>query len=321
MKRSPSAHGRRKTASCKTPLSLTLTETQKAICRGARAILEAYWEKLGGKPVPADAKPASKKRGRQSAGGSGTPDSTAIKKQKKSVGRKSKDGGASISNFQEEDTTPDVPYGFTEVGADNWKVPKIANGAWDQAVHAVDTIEKDDQGELWAYLVWNDQNEDGRYYRSKAKLATCNKCCPQRVCFFSPSMGSNPQEESETHANFPPSIDRCFNSTRSTCKFPYKVQHSPPDFLDKPMLTIPPSTPQRLHKQSQHIHRQQRRHHVKPPPPPILLWRKIFHSITVPAALISNPPFIIFLESQGPSCCCFFTKNFLLGWSIGRFGN
>ena len=89
--------------------------------------------------------------------------------------------------------SPDQPLGFTEVGADNWKVPKQGNGTWDSAVKAgdsvvsaVDTIEKDDQGELWAYLVWNSQNEDGRFYRSKAKLATCNKCCPQRVCFSLP---------------------------------------------------------------------------------------------------------------------------------------
>ncbi len=48
----------------------------------------------------------------------------------------------------------------------------------------VDTIEKDDNGELWAYLVWNQKNEDNRFNRSKARVPTCNKACPQRMLQF-----------------------------------------------------------------------------------------------------------------------------------------
>lgn len=151
--------------------------TQILVHRGARDILEAYWEKLGGKPTPLSSKPVSRKRNRQSTGGSGTPDSTVAKKQKKSSGRKSKGTSA-----KEDEKTPEPPAGFTDVGNDNWTAPKPLSGAWDHHVQTVDTIEKDDQGELWAYLVWNDKNDDGRFYRSKAKLSTCNKACPQRVC-------------------------------------------------------------------------------------------------------------------------------------------
>ncbi|MCJ1463810.1 hypothetical protein MMC07_002419 [Pseudocyphellaria aurata] len=145
---------------------------------GARDILEAYWEKLGGKPTPASAKAVSKKRSRQSGGGSGTPDSMVVKKQRKSGGRTTKDAIA-----KDDEKTPEPPTGFTEVGNDNWTAPKPVPNAWDPKVQMVDTIEKDDQGELWAYLVWNEKNDDGRFYRSKAKLMTCNKACPQRVCF------------------------------------------------------------------------------------------------------------------------------------------
>lgn len=98
------------------------------------------------------------------------------KKQKKG-GRKSKDAIAAA----DKDATPEPPAGYTEVGDDDWQPPKALDRAWDSAVQTVDTIEKDDQGQLWAYLVWSDKNEDGRFYRSKAKLATCNKACPQRV--------------------------------------------------------------------------------------------------------------------------------------------
>lgn len=146
---------------------------------GARDILEAYWQKLGGKPASNSSKAVSKKRARKSAGGSETPDSTVVKKQRKSGSRKSKDASA-----MDDEKTPEPPTGFTDVGNDNWKAPKPSSGAWDNHVQTVDTIEKDDQGELWAYLVWNDKNDDGRFYRSKARLTTCNKACPQRMLQF-----------------------------------------------------------------------------------------------------------------------------------------
>lgn len=147
------------------------------VVRGARLILEAYWAKLGGKPTK-EGKSATKKRGRQSTGA--ISEATPSAKKQKKAGRKSK--GASAED--DKDGTAEPPAGFTEVGDDDWEPPKPLDRAWDSAVQSVDTIEKDDQGDLWAYLLWNDKNEDGRFYRSKARLPVCNKACPQRVCIL-----------------------------------------------------------------------------------------------------------------------------------------
>lgn len=176
--------------------------------RGARQILEAYWVTLGGKPTK-ETKPATKKRGRQSTGAASEGNSSA--KRQKKPGRKSK--GASA------DGSTEPPAGFTEVGEDEWEPPKPLDRAWDSAVQSVDTIEKDDHGELWAYLLWNDKNEDGRFYRSKARLAVCNKACPQRVCIM------------ETHQldvldlcndRLTALSNRCYNSTKNMCRFTLK---------------------------------------------------------------------------------------------------
>lgn len=151
----------------------------------------------------------SKKRSRLSLKGSDTPEKA--KKQKKVV-RKS---NASLNIEQ----TPDPAAGYTEVGDDDWKPPTPLNGAWDPLVQAVDTIEKDDNNELWAYLVWNDKNHDGRFYRSKARLATCNTSCPQKVCFH-PKQTFVQLPEIDIHR-------RCSYFTRSTCKSTILEHHSP----------------------------------------------------------------------------------------------
>ncbi|KAI4227264.1 MAG: hypothetical protein L6R36_002533 [Xanthoria steineri] len=142
---------------------------------GARDLLEAYWKAIGGKPDPASKKekPAGKKRGRQSTGTM----QPAAKKQMK-PGRKS------LSAMEDPDATPEPPVGFTNVNHETWKPPPPLDNAWENLVMNVDTIEKDDKGELWAFLVWNEKNEDDRFNRSKAKLATCNKACPQRMLRF-----------------------------------------------------------------------------------------------------------------------------------------
>ncbi|KAL8850760.1 MAG: hypothetical protein Q9221_004328 [Calogaya cf. arnoldii] len=141
---------------------------------GARDLLEAYWKSIGGKPVPSkQEKPAGKKRGRQSTG----TIQPAGKKQKR-AGRKS------TTAIDDPDATPEPPSGWQDVNPDTWKPPPPHDNAWEHLVMNVDTIEKDDKGELWAFLVWNEKNEDDRFNRSKAKLATCNKACPQRMLKF-----------------------------------------------------------------------------------------------------------------------------------------
>ncbi|KAL8933443.1 MAG: hypothetical protein Q9216_006360 [Gyalolechia sp. 2 TL-2023] len=138
---------------------------------GAREILEAYWAKIGGKPEPTTTQ--KKKRGRQSTGSQIEP----AKKPKR--GRKSLPAPE-----PDADATPEPPAGYADVNPDTWKPPAPNDNAWDPLVMNVDTIEKDSDGELWAYLVWNEKNDDGRFNRSKARLSTCRKACPQKMLTF-----------------------------------------------------------------------------------------------------------------------------------------
>ena len=149
------------------------------IGRNARDILEAYWEKIGGKPLGNEAKSQKAGRGRKSLSAKRSKadlqdtESPAPKKQKK----------ARKSTAQEEDDAPDTPEfrGYVDSGHDEWKPPVPKDGQWDKVLQKVDTIEQDDSGDRWAYLCWNDKNADGRFYRTKAKLPTVYKAAPQQV--------------------------------------------------------------------------------------------------------------------------------------------
>ncbi|KAL8930725.1 MAG: hypothetical protein Q9208_000266 [Pyrenodesmia sp. 3 TL-2023] len=153
-------------------------ETEENLA-GAREILEAYWEKIGGKPQPKakEPKPVGRKRGRQSTGSAVEP----VKKQQKK-GRKST--STLQDNNDDNDDNDEFPVGFTDVNPDTWKPPQPNDNAWDPLLMQVDTIEKDNNGDLWAYLVWNEKNDDGRFNRSKARLNTCRKACPQKMLDF-----------------------------------------------------------------------------------------------------------------------------------------
>ncbi|KAL8740143.1 MAG: hypothetical protein Q9190_007124 [Brigantiaea leucoxantha] len=121
-------------------------------------------------PIPGVSK--TKKRSRQSTG------SAAAEPIKKRKGRKS------AAAAESSDATAEPPVGFTDVDLDIWKPPAPNKDAWEEKVQAVDTIEQDINGELWVYLVWNQKNEDGRCNRSKARLTTCKKACPQKMLLF-----------------------------------------------------------------------------------------------------------------------------------------
>lgn len=110
--------------------------------RGARDVLEAYWEIIGGKPAQ-----KTKRRGRPASG---------------SVRKK----GAIKSEVD---------------GCDEWLPPVPSAGKWDELVQDVETIEKDEKGALWAYLLWNEKKIDGSSIRNKAPVRTCYKACPQMV--------------------------------------------------------------------------------------------------------------------------------------------
>lgn len=148
----------------------------------SRDLLEAYWERIGGRPVGTEAGPKSAK-------GKGKRLSTKRSKAKledseSPAPKRQKTGRKSIA--QEEDDTPNTPEfrGYSDIGQDDWKPPAPKDGEWDKALQKVDTIEQDDAGERWVYLCWNDKNSDGRFYRSKAKLPTVYKAAPQEVCSF-----------------------------------------------------------------------------------------------------------------------------------------
>ncbi|KAI4117822.1 MAG: hypothetical protein LQ345_002008 [Seirophora villosa] len=150
-------------------------ETEENLA-GAREILEVYWQDIGGKPEPSfkGNKPAGKKRGRQSTGN-----------QPEAAKKKQKRGRKSTSNVQDKDDANDeFPPGFTDVDPESWKPPAPEDNAWEDLVMQVDTIEKDNDDMLWAYLVWNEKNDDGRFNRTKARLATCNRACPQKMLSF-----------------------------------------------------------------------------------------------------------------------------------------
>lgn len=206
MRNPASAHGKRRNSLCmKFPAStfwvLSKPITDDLIYSGARGVLEAYWKKIGGKPVRAPKAAAtvsaSKKRGRASTTSEtkATPrkepkerKDPAPKRQRQSLGRapkEDKEEKVEVGQASEEagdDKTPEPVPGYIEVGTDDWRPPKPTAGAWDKHIQAVDTIEKDDAGKLWAYLLWTQQNADGYFYRNKAKLETCYVACPQRVC-------------------------------------------------------------------------------------------------------------------------------------------
>ena len=84
-----------------------------------------------------------------------------------------------------QDVNPPPTVGLTEVGDDDWKPPPVKDGNWDPLVQSVDTVVRENSnGELWGYLIWNEQSAAGRYYRSKAKMPTIYKACPQRMLHF-----------------------------------------------------------------------------------------------------------------------------------------
>ena len=161
-------------------LSLGSPSTSRALSdsnvRGARELLQEYWNKIGGEP---GAK-GGKKRGRKSitkseADGADTSDTTEVaKKQKTSTtstrgrpGRKKKE-----EVEVEDDDDPVI--------ADKWNPPPVTPGAWENDVLSIETIEGIGE-EKFAYLIWAAKDEKGSWHTSKAKLSTVYIACPQRV--------------------------------------------------------------------------------------------------------------------------------------------
>lgn len=109
---------------------------------GSRDVLEAYWEIIGGKPVQ-----KTKRRGRPASG--------SVKKK--------------------------LTVKSAADGSDEWLPPVPSAGNWDALVQDVETVDKDEKGALWAYLLWSEKKKDGGPIRNKAPVRTCYKACPQKV--------------------------------------------------------------------------------------------------------------------------------------------
>lgn len=65
--------------------------------------------------------------------------------------------------------------------SDEWLPPVPSAGNWDALVQDVETVDKNEKGALWAYLLWNEKRKDGSPIRNKAPVRTCYKACPQKV--------------------------------------------------------------------------------------------------------------------------------------------
>ena len=143
--------------------------------RGAKELLQEYWESIGGEPKPP--KKEGKKRGRISIAKSdsiSTPDKSAKKpKTETSEGKKSGRGRKKKEVAASDGDEPII--------ADDWKPPLAIPGAWEDEVINIETIEGNDNDEKYAYLQWAAQDEKGKWRQSKAKLSTVYVACPQRV--------------------------------------------------------------------------------------------------------------------------------------------
>ncbi len=150
------------------------------IYSGAKDVLLEYWSSIGGKPTVGEKR--HKKRGRRPSKSANPETESKPKKQRNTTtkGARNKDNG-----HLKQDINPPPTVGFTEAGDDDWKAPLPKEGNWDPLVQSVDTVMRESSdGELWGYLIWNEQSPSGRYYRSKAKLPVIYKACPQRMLRF-----------------------------------------------------------------------------------------------------------------------------------------
>ena len=64
---------------------------------------------------------------------------------------------------------------------DEWVPPTPSDGNWDALVQVVETLEKDDKGALWTYLLWNEKKKDGGPLRNKVLVEISYMACPQKV--------------------------------------------------------------------------------------------------------------------------------------------
>ncbi|KAK2761755.1 hypothetical protein FQN54_001583 [Arachnomyces sp. PD_36] len=131
-------------------------EPEENLLEGAKDILEKYYKKQGGRPVkPKPARAAGKKR-------KSLPEPKAKKETPKKRGKRNENVDDSSDEAQAQN-----PY--------SW-IPR--SKVWDDEVDIVETILRDKDGDLYAYINWR----NGK--KSKLSIAVCYERCPQKMLQF-----------------------------------------------------------------------------------------------------------------------------------------
>lgn len=100
--------------------------------RGAKEVLQEYYDGIGGRPTYKSSPAPSNKRNRQSIGGTPATATKSTKRAKTSL--------SVAKNGDDQSPVPDT----------KWKPPK---GSWEHEITAIDTIEKTEKG-LVCYVQW-----------------------------------------------------------------------------------------------------------------------------------------------------------------------
>ena len=174
---------------------------------GAIDILERYFERIGGRPAE-PSKMAQKKRGRKSM----TSETPEPKAKKAKAGANGSSRGRRGSDADDMDSWP------TSKGRDNWTPPRPTKDAWEDLIISVETIEVEDNGTKWAFLLWAQEDEHGKKRTSKALLTSVYKAAPQAVSvaytFPSRTKGTDDVADAQVLRVAPVSLDRSLGKSR-----------------------------------------------------------------------------------------------------------
>ena len=109
---------------------------------------------------------------------------------------------------------PDVSLVGTEAPKDGWKPPE---GSWEDHIQSVETVEKDDDDNLWAYVIWNHRTSEGKFLRSRHPAdkgeRSCYEKCPKKV-----RLELSVLRSVWSRRNLLIWENRCFNSINDICK-------------------------------------------------------------------------------------------------------
>lgn len=132
------------------PSSRPVTSLTPRSSEGASEALQAYFDKVGGKPEFKPKTPAAKGRGKRKSAPASTPD----------AGTSAKRGRRSKASATKDAESPEF---------------KLPEGSWEDHVQAIESIEQIG-GDLHVYLLWNNA------HKSFHPTTVIRRKCPQKVC-------------------------------------------------------------------------------------------------------------------------------------------